>query len=195
MAYGKHYHKTRFNKDNDKPSWKQKLFPKKGLFLDAGCANAEMSSFVGAERYYGFDLNPYSVAYCQKKKLKVKKGSITNIPYPDNMFDCVYCNHVLEHVGTYEQHKAIQEFYRVLKPGGTLLIFMPTPYHWYFFDDPTHVRPQTHGSLRFIAEETGFRSHDAFYSLARWMPRVVQRFMRVVPMPFVFWEVCLVAKK
>ena len=48
---------------------------------------------------------------------------IQNIPYEDNYFDLIYCSHILEHVP--DDRKAIQELYRVLKPGGTALILVP----------------------------------------------------------------------
>ena len=44
------------------------------------------------------------------------KMDITDIRYPDNTFDVIYCSHVLEHVQ--DDRKAMAEFYRVLKPGG-----------------------------------------------------------------------------
>ena len=48
---------------------------------------------------------------------------ITQINYPDNSFSVIYCSHVLEHVE--EDRRAIQEFFRVLKPGGWALLQVP----------------------------------------------------------------------
>lgn len=42
--------------------------------------------------------------------------SITDIRFPDNHFDIILCNHVLEHVP--DDRKAMSELFRVLKPGG-----------------------------------------------------------------------------
>jgi hypothetical protein len=44
------------------------------------------------------------------------KMDIREIPFGDNTFDAVICNHTLEHV--IEDMQAMQEFHRVLKPGG-----------------------------------------------------------------------------
>jgi len=44
------------------------------------------------------------------------KADICNLPFKDNEFDVILCNHVLEHIP--EDTKAMQELYRVLKPGG-----------------------------------------------------------------------------
>ncbi|MBN2487372.1 MAG: methyltransferase domain-containing protein [Bacteroidales bacterium] len=45
---------------------------------------------------------------------------ITAIPFPDNYFDFIICSHVLGHV--YDEGKAIDEMYRVLKTGGRALV-------------------------------------------------------------------------
>ena len=44
------------------------------------------------------------------------KADICNLPFEKNTYDVILCNHVLEHIP--DDTKAIQELYRVLKPGG-----------------------------------------------------------------------------
>ncbi|MFN7674378.1 class I SAM-dependent methyltransferase [Flavobacterium sp.] len=44
------------------------------------------------------------------------KADICNLPFEDNTYDIIFCNHVLEHIPN--DTKAMQELYRVLKPGG-----------------------------------------------------------------------------
>ncbi|WP_338357284.1 class I SAM-dependent methyltransferase [Yeosuana marina] len=44
------------------------------------------------------------------------KADICNLPFKENEFDIIFCNHVLEHIP--DDTKAMQELYRVLKPGG-----------------------------------------------------------------------------
>jgi SAM-dependent methyltransferase len=51
------------------------------------------------------------------------KMDITDIQYPDNTFDIIYCSHVLEHVT--DDRRAMREFYRVLKPGGWAILQVP----------------------------------------------------------------------
>jgi len=51
------------------------------------------------------------------------KMDITNIEFPDNYFDIIYCSHVMEHV--INDRKAISEFYRVLKTEGWALLQVP----------------------------------------------------------------------
>jgi len=44
------------------------------------------------------------------------KADICNLPFQDNEFDIIFCNHVLEHIP--DDTKAMQELYRILKPHG-----------------------------------------------------------------------------
>jgi SAM-dependent methyltransferase len=48
---------------------------------------------------------------------------ITNIQYPDNSFDVIYCSHVLEHVP--DDRTAIRECFRILKLGGWAILLVP----------------------------------------------------------------------
>jgi SAM-dependent methyltransferase len=48
---------------------------------------------------------------------------IRGLTFADETFDLAICSHVLEHVP--EDHRAIAELYRVLRPGGTLLVMVP----------------------------------------------------------------------
>jgi len=51
------------------------------------------------------------------------KADICNLPFADNSFDVVFCNHVLEHI--VNDKKAMQELFRVLKLGGFSIFQIP----------------------------------------------------------------------
>ena len=51
------------------------------------------------------------------------KADICNLPFEDNQYDVILCNHVLEHIP--DDTKAMQELYRVLKPGGMAILQIP----------------------------------------------------------------------
>ena len=53
----------------------------------------------------------------------VRNIDVMDIPYDDDTFDLVLCNHVLEHIET--DDVAIRELARVLKPGGTAILQVP----------------------------------------------------------------------
>lgn len=57
----------------------------------------------------------------------VQKGvhqlDLTRLTMPDESFDCIICNHILEHIP--DDHKAMTEMFRVLKKGGKAIIMVP----------------------------------------------------------------------
>lgn len=67
-------------------------------------------------KYIKADFNPY-----QEDTLKI---DATNIPYQNDTYNLVICNHVLEHIPDYLT--ALKEIYRVLKPNG--IAILQTPY-------------------------------------------------------------------
>ena len=51
------------------------------------------------------------------------KADICDLPFENNTYDVIFCNHVLEHIP--DDTKAMQELYRVLKPGGMAILQIP----------------------------------------------------------------------
>jgi len=51
------------------------------------------------------------------------KADIVNLPFTDNSFDVVLCNHVLEHIQ--DDTKAMKELFRVMKKGGMGIFQVP----------------------------------------------------------------------
>jgi ubiquinone/menaquinone biosynthesis C-methylase UbiE len=47
------------------------------------------------------------------------KADICNLPFADNSYDIIFCNHVLEHIP--DDTQAMKELFRVLKPGGVVV--------------------------------------------------------------------------
>lgn len=64
----------------------------------------------------------YITADIESPLAKVKMD-IHDIPFEDDRFDVVLCNHVLEHVR--DDIKAMSEIWRVLKPGGFAILQVP----------------------------------------------------------------------
>lgn len=64
----------------------------------------------------------YITADIESPLAKVKVD-IHQIPFPDQSFDVVLCNHVLEHVR--DDRQAMREIARVLKPGGWAILQVP----------------------------------------------------------------------
>lgn len=69
------------------------------------------------------------------------KLDVQKMPFADNEFDAAMCNHVFEHVD--DDHQAMSEFYRVLKPGGWAIFQVPIDRsRAETFDDPTITDPK-----------------------------------------------------
>lgn len=51
------------------------------------------------------------------------KADICALPFEDETYDLILCNHVLEHIS--DDRKAMRELYRILKKGGTLIAQVP----------------------------------------------------------------------
>lgn len=64
----------------------------------------------------------YITADIESPLAKVKMD-VHDIPFPENTFDVVFCNHVMEHVD--DDIKAMSEILRVMKPGGWAIIQSP----------------------------------------------------------------------
>lgn len=80
-----------------------------------------------AEKVWGLDIDNQSIHNAIKvyktENLKFDIGSITKMPYPNNMFDVVVCFETIEHIIEYDQ--ALTEMKRVLKKDGILLMSTP----------------------------------------------------------------------
>ena len=83
-------------------------------------------------------------------------------PYADNTFDIVYSKSFIEHLT--DPVSFLNESYRVLKPGGTIVTLTPDWVSGYkkFFDDYTHKSPFTVVSLKNIKTASGFENVEAY---------------------------------
>jgi sterol 24-C-methyltransferase len=102
------------------------------IVLDAGCGQGVISTYL-AKKYgskiFGITLVPFEVERAQeraknlgvqdKTKYQVMDYSATN--FPDNYFDAIYTTETLSH--SPDIKKTLQEFLRVLKPGGKITLF------------------------------------------------------------------------
>ena len=106
------------------------IYTKNKIVLDAGCGSgygADKLIRSGAKLVYGVDINSESVRYCRKHypnpNLKFSKGDLAKLNFPDKFFDLIVAFEVIEHVK--DCPKVISEFYRLLKPGGKLILSTP----------------------------------------------------------------------
>ncbi len=107
--------------------------------LDVGCGTGavllELSELGFAAE--GLDMSPLAKSFCEKKGQRVTLGEATALPFPDASFDVVTALDMIEHVDNDEQ--VMKELYRVVKPGGTIVVTVPAhPSLWSYHDVALH---------------------------------------------------------
>lgn len=103
--------------------------------LDAGCGGGSflplMSELVGSDGHISaMDIAPENVEAVNKRKergdflcpVEARVGSVVELPYEANFFDALWCANVTQYLTDSEFETALQEFIRVVKPGGLIAI-------------------------------------------------------------------------
>ncbi|WP_103071692.1 class I SAM-dependent methyltransferase [Aquimarina sediminis] len=74
------------------------------------------------------------------------KADICNLPFKNNQYDIIFCNHVLEHIP--DDTKAMQELFRILKPGGMAILQIPQDLNRDItFEDDTITDPKQRAAI------------------------------------------------
>ena len=76
-------------------------------------------------------------------------------PWEDNSVSEILIKHTLEHLGAdWKVYiKILQEMYRVCEDDAHIQVDVPSPWHWNYISDPTHVRPVTPDGLNLFSKE------------------------------------------
>ncbi len=104
--------------------------------LSVGCGlGAYPAHLVGKNpNVYAFDIEFDRAAAAHEHVPYTHVAAAEHLPYPDESFDVVFSNEVLEHVQ--DDRQALVEQARVLKPSGRTIIFCPN--RWYPFETHGH---------------------------------------------------------
>jgi ubiquinone/menaquinone biosynthesis C-methylase UbiE len=99
-----------------------------GRWLDYGCADGgytEHLRLTGAAAVEGVDVDGERIeaARSAHPEISFHVAEEGRLPFPDDSFDGVFMNEVFEHVA--DEHEALEEVHRVLKPGGWLILISP----------------------------------------------------------------------
>ncbi len=113
--------------------------------LDVGCG---MGMYVSqfrqfSDHVYGVDVDPEKVECASEWLPNLRISAAEELPFDDQSFDLVFLNEVIEHVD--DDRQTVQEAYRVLAPGGHIVIYAPNrlyPFetHGFFFRGKYYFR-------------------------------------------------------
>jgi ubiquinone/menaquinone biosynthesis C-methylase UbiE len=149
-----------------------------GAILDIGCGS---SRILGAlDNVVGLDILMRKLRYARKYDKPLINGSIFNLPFKENSFDCVICSEVIEHIPADESTFA--EISRVLKPGGRLILGTPDygRWRWRFIEwvyqhvipggyAEEHITQYTHKALVELMGSMGYTLQRTAYILGSEM--------------------------
>ncbi len=120
--------------------------PAAAAVLDAGCGTGGLILRLRAQhpgwRYAGIDFMPIACELARQRcgaEVDVRVASITKLPFADASFDAVVSADVVCQVDNPEA--AFAEFFRVLRPGGIVVINVPAyMWMWSYHDDSCQTK-------------------------------------------------------
>jgi len=128
----------------------------RGVVYDLGCGQKPYEPYIlqFAEKYVGVDyLLLEGTNWADKSVQGIIHANLNeHIPVPDNTADTVVSFSVLEHLS--EPQTAIREAYRILKPGGYMVLAVP--FQWWLHSEPYDFFRYTRYGLAHLFEKAGF---------------------------------------
>src|SRR5579859_6691610 len=102
------------------------MLPKNGKILDAGCGSARDTAYMIQKGYkaWGTDLSENLLVEAKKihPEVPTQLMDLTQITFPENTFDGIWCKAALLHIERENIPKVLKDFYKILKPNGILII-------------------------------------------------------------------------
>ena len=154
--------------------------------LEIGCSGGPLINFLkhsGFMNIYGIDISVDAINLCKKKGLTnvaVMDGAKTQ--FKNEEFDVIIASDILEHIKN--GHSALLEWYRLLKPNGKLILFVPAfDFLWSGHDKINkHYRRYNKSSLIKSLGKTQFKLHRiSYWNFILFFPtyllRTFQRFL------------------
>ena len=122
----------------------------KGRVLDFGCGRKPYKYLFTTDEYIGIDYENKGHSH-DEEDIDVYYNGKT-IPFENNYFDSVITTEVFEHV--FNLDEVLKELFRVLKPGGNLLI--TCPFVWNEHEIPHDYARYTQFALADLLKKNGF---------------------------------------
>lgn len=150
--------------------------------LDFGCGDGALLEALPAGRKIGIEVSPTARSYAASRRLETHEA--TNEVESD-IADVVISHHSLEHV--LSPLDELRELRRVLKPSGTLHLWLPID-DWRAqrrvgdgLDRDHHLYTWTPRLIANLLREAGFELERAEVVTDAWHPRVTPKLRRVLP--------------
>jgi len=148
--------------------------PARAFILDVGCGTGGNVQALGQwGRAVGLDISPIALDFARRRQLPyLMQGSGLTLPYASHAFDLVTIFDVLYHRWITDDTQALAELYRVLRPGGWLLITdSALPVLWSSHDEIYFARQRyTLQDLRLKLERAGFEQRVCSYANMLLLP-------------------------
>jgi ubiquinone/menaquinone biosynthesis C-methylase UbiE len=148
--------------------------------LEVGCSGGMLVSKLQKKGYTnikGIDISSHAISQCKKKgisNVQVMDGSATS--FDPETFNIVVASDILEHIN--QEKKALKEWNRILKPGGTLIVFVPAfSILWSDHDKKNyHFRRYSKKRLLKILNNSGFSvKRSSYWNFFLFLPLVFAR--------------------
>src|SRR5690348_5265845 len=152
--------------------------------LEMGCSGGLlMQEFrnQGLTQVTGIDISSDAIALCRSAGLDAQVMDAQQLELPDASFDLVIASDVLEHLT--DEARAFQEWKRVLKPGGLLIVFVPAFMLLWSEHDVSnkHYRRYRRKQLVKLLESNGFTiQRSSYWNITLFMPIAGIRLLRRV---------------
>lgn len=121
-----------------------------GRILDVGCGTMPYKNFFNFSEYVGLE---FDTGIDKDKKVADYYYDGKTFPFQSEGFDSVICNQVLEHI--FEPEEFLSEIFRVLKPGGKLLLTVP--FTWDEHEQPFDYARYSSFGLKYLLEKSGLK--------------------------------------
>ncbi|MEO6182949.1 MAG: class I SAM-dependent methyltransferase [Verrucomicrobiota bacterium] len=135
--------------------------------LEIGCSGGPLIQQLHGDGYAcvaGIDISGEAIALSRQRGLEgVQVMDAQKLAFPDENFDVITASDVLEHVENAPQ--ALSEWFRVLRPGGTLIVFVPAfMFLWTKHDDANkHFHRYRKAELNRLLVDGGFMVRRSCY--------------------------------
>ena len=162
------------------------ILPHHTRIVDVGCGEGialeKLVKMHPGRQVIGVDLEAENIEICKKFGLTAVYSDVNSLALPSSSFDFCIMIDILEHLKT--PLDAVREIYRILRPGGRLVIVIPNDRNFFL----------SRMALGMVKEAYYEAGHEK-----QWKPREVVRLLtdagfeiaRRKSVPFLFWQTSL----